>query len=501
MLRAISRTLGAVRAKATSLGRDEVGTVAMYAVAVPVFAGVVAVSAETGNFYRVKRQMQNAADAAALAGSVDAVNGKSISTITADAQYEAQRNGFRNGVDNVSVTVNSPPKSGPNVGAQGAVEVIITKGSQSFIFGNALNAFLGESGNSLTLRSRSVAAKGTFTKSGQTTTTTTTTTTTSNEACMVALTPNAEQGISFTSFNNLTMDCTVASNGTSTSNNSGASIYMASFNNATFHKGSATSNAGIWTRGSFYATSYNHLTADSTLTNQTTTLVDPYASLPTPSPGTCSHTNYAPSGQSSVTLYQGTYCGGLTISGVNNVYFTAGTYYIANGDLYITSVNNISCSNCVDGQSGVTIVLTQTTGRSSDIGGFKISSDNNVTLSAPPSGPYKGVLVYQDRNAPAGTMTSTSRIFTLSSLNNAKLSGAIYFPNNRIDISSLNNSGNSTHGCTVWVGRYIKFSSYNNNFVAGCGTFGTTPVGIQTTTTTTTTTTGPVSTAASRVVE
>ena len=475
----------------------------MYAAAIPLFAGVVAVGAETGTFYTQKRQMQNAADAAALSASIDKFANPSINpdALNSSANSAAQRNGFSNGANNVSVTVNSPPKSGPNIGTAGAVEVIIQKSAQSFIFGNVLNSFLGQrSGSPFSLTARAVAARSSYTKTGQTTTPTTTTTT-SYEACMAALTPNAEQGISFTSFNNLKMDCTVASNGTSTSSDSKASIYMSSFNNATFGKGSATSNAGIWTRGSFYKSSYNHLTADSILTNQTTTLVDPYASLPTPSPGTCSYSNFAPSGGSSVTLLPGTYCGGMTISSINNVYFTPGIYYVANGDLYISSVNNVSCPTCVDGQSGVTIILTQTTGNYSDIGGFRISSDNNVTLSASPSGDYKGVLVYQDRNAPVGTMASTSKIFTISSINNAKLAGAIYFPSNRIDISSLNNSGNSTNGCTVWIGRYIKFSSYNNNYVAGCSTFGTTPAGIQTVSTSTSTGPAPVTVTTSRVVE
>jgi hypothetical protein len=134
----------------------------------------------------------------------------------------------------------------------------------------------------------------------------------------------------------------------------------------------------------------------------------------------------------------------------------------------------------------VTIVLTQTTGNNADIGGFYVSSDNNVTLSAPPSGTYKGVLAYQDRRASVGTMTSTSKVFSVISLNNARLSGAIYFPNNRIDISNINNfGGNSSNGCTIWVGRYIKFSSFNNNYKGGCATFGTTPVGVTTTTTVT----------------
>ncbi|MBS0223457.1 MAG: hypothetical protein JSR91_22235, partial [Proteobacteria bacterium] len=53
--RAISCKLGTIWRKAKSVGRDEAGTVVMYVVAVPVFAGMVAAGAETGNFYRMKR--------------------------------------------------------------------------------------------------------------------------------------------------------------------------------------------------------------------------------------------------------------------------------------------------------------------------------------------------------------------------------------------------------------------------------------------------------------
>ncbi len=461
MWRVISRTFGAVRAKARSFGLDETGTVAAFVVAVPVLAGVVAVGAETGNFYRLKRQMQNAADDAALSGSIDKLAGKSTPTITTDAQYEAQRNGFTNGVNNVTVTVNSPPTSGSNINTPGAVEVIIRKSSQSFLFGTVLNTFLGQASSTFTLTTRSVAAQGSYNQ-----------TTTTYSGCLVALTPLAEQGVYFSSFNNFSSDCTVVSNGSATGSESNASIYMTSFNSAAFKQ--------VWTRGSFSAESYGSLTPtpSAALTRQTNSVVDPYASLPAPSPGTCTYTNFTYPSGSSVTLNPGTYCGGLSINGgVNNVYFSPGLYYVANGDLYITSVNNVSCPSCVDGTSGVTFVLTQTTGNNANIGGVYISSENNVTLSAPPSGTYPGVLFYQDRNAPVGTMASTSKIFTLTSLNNAKLSGAIYFPNNRIDISSLNNADTSSNGCTVWVGRYIKFTSYNNNYVNGCGTFNTTPVG------------------------
>lgn len=445
--------------------------------------------------YRTKRQMQGAADAAALAGSVDRTNG-STATITASARYEAQRNAFQHGVNGVSVTVNAPPTSGANVATPGAVEVIVTK-TQGFSLGAVLASALGVTSSNFTMRTRSVAAQGTYTVTAATTTTTTTnvtttTSTSSADGCLVALTTDAEQGVRFSSFNNFTSDCVIYSNGTSTGTTSTtASAYLGSFNNATMK--------GLWSRGSVTLASYNHVYNQSGTTlvpqqNQTTAIVDPYASLPTPSPGGCSYNPFSAPGGSSITLSPGTYCGGLTVSSYNNVYFTPGTYYIANGDLYLSSVNNVTCPTCTT-SAGVTFILPQTTGNNADIGGVRISSDNNVTFNAPTTGTYAGILFYQDRRATAGTMSSTSKIFTISSLNTATLTGVIYFPNNRIDISSLNNSGSTTNGCTVWIGRYVKFSSYNNNYIAGCASLGVTPPGIITTTTTTTPTTTPAVTA------
>jgi Flp pilus assembly protein TadG len=457
------------------LGRDQSGSALSFVVLVPVVMGAAAVGVETGQAYRTKRQMQSASDAAALAGSIDRMAGKDLATITATAQYEAQRNGFQNGTGGVTVTVNAPPTSGANVGTTGAVEVVIGK-SQSFSLGAAIINWMGGSSSSFTMHSRSVAAQGTYTS-----TTTTTTTTSTGDGCLVALTTDNEQGVSFTSFNNFNADCMIYSNGSATGTGSTtASIYMGSFNNATLKS--------VWTRGSFTAASYYHITYTGTPNvsqNQTTTVNDPYSSLPTPSPGTCSYNSFSASSQSSVTLSPGTYCGGLSVTSVTNVYFTPGIYYVANGDLYLSSVNNVTCPTC-SSSSGVTIILTQTTGNNSDIGGVRISSDNNVALNATASGTWAGILFYQDRRVANGTMSSTSKIFTVSSLNTANLTGAIYFPNNRIDISSLNNNSNNNDGCTVWVGRYIKFSSYNNNWIAGCNAAGLiNRPGILTTTTTT----------------
>src|SRR5829696_7745937 len=424
MMRGASRAFRSARLTWQRLLKDERGSVLAFFVAIPVVAGTVAVGVETGQLYRTKRQMQGAADAAALAGAIDKVNGGTNTSATAAALYEAQRNGFQNGVGAVTVTVHSPPTSGANVSTANAVEVIVAKPG-SFALAKVLSSALG---NSFSITSRSVAAQSSVT----------------------------------------------------------SSVYMASFNHATMKS--------VYTRGSFAATGYNSVNlTPPAQQNQSTAIVDPYASLPTPSPGTCSHNNYSQSSMSSLTVSPGTYCGGMSISSINNVYFTPGIYYVANGDLYITSVNNVTCPTCTT-NNGVAIVLTQTTGNNSDIGGVRISSDNNISLNAsaanqtsPPL--YAGVVFYQDRRVPNGTMASTSKIFTISSLNTVTLTGAIYFPNNRIDIASINNASLSNNGCTVWIGRYIKFSSYNNNYVTGCAAIGVTPPGIITTTTTTSSTT------------
>jgi Flp pilus assembly protein TadG len=461
MTQSALRMFRAARNVCLRLGSDERGSMLALFAVLPVLAGAVAIGVETGELYRVKRQMQSSADAAALAGSIDRIAGRTTS-ITSDAKYEAQRNGFTDGSNDVTVTVNAPPTSGSNVTTTGAVEVIITK-TQKFSLGAVLINWLGGSAGTFNMSVRSVAAQGTAT------------TTTSYEACIVALTTANEQGVSFTNFNNFGSDCTIASNGTATSSSSSASVYLS---------GSRANMNSVWTRGSFYSAGTTVSLTNPAQTNQTTTISDPYASLGAPTPPSgCDHTNFTTGKGSSVTLSPGTYCGGVSIDNEpNNVYLTAGTYYIKDGDFYIASVNNVSCTDCVDGVSGVTIVLTSSGTNYSNIGGFFINSDNNVTLSAPPTGAYKGILVYQDPRVPAGTMTSTSKIFSVISLNNANLSGAIYFPNNRIDISNINNFGsNASTGCTIWVGRYIKFSSFNNNYKGGCSTFGTKPLGITTT--------------------
>jgi Flp pilus assembly protein TadG len=482
MVRIASRVLRDARRQWRRLIRDDKGSIVALAIWFPILAGAVAIGVQTGELYRVKRQMQSAADDAALAGAVDSIAGRT-SAITTDAQYEAQRNGFTNG-GTVTVTVNTPPSSGPNVRTQNAVEVIIQKQ-----VGFGIGAALLGSTNSFTMTARSVAAQGTYTS-----------TTSSAEGCLVAMTPNNEQGVSFTNFSSFASDCTIVSNAIATGSGSGASVNLSNFSSATLKN--------IWTRGSVTVQNYSSITyLDKTgtpsltapLVNQTTSVVDPYAGIGPMSlqsgTGNCDYNNFYAGNTSTVTLTANKiYCNGLQVGNASTVNFTPGIYFIAGGDLYISSVSTVSCPTCTT-SNGVAFVLTQLGNATTDagIGGVSISSDSTINLNAGTNSMTYGgqtfpggILFYQDPRVTAGTINSTSKIFTVSSLSNATLSGAIYFPNNVISISNISTFGGTpSTGCTIWLGRYIKFSNFSSTYKGGCASYGTTPASVTKTTTVT----------------
>src|SRR5438093_1438545 len=164
-------------------------------------------------------------------------------------------------------------------------------GSVVTFLGAVLFSMLNKSSPTAAMKARAVAMQTTAT-TNTTTSTPVTTTSNSSDACIIALTPNNEQGVSITNFNNFGSDCSILSNATATGSDSSASMNMANFNNGTIHNDQ--NNAIIWTRGNFTQTSStgskNAFVADAVVSDPTGTLYDPYATgnakaLGTPSPG------------------------------------------------------------------------------------------------------------------------------------------------------------------------------------------------------------------------
>lgn len=129
-----------------------------------------------------------------------------------------------------------------------------------------------------------------------------------------------------------------------------------------------------------------------------------------------------------------------------------GPVYINGGGA--TVQGNLSCTGC-------TIVLTnQDTASDATIGQFKVNASSEINLTAPTDGTYKGIAIYQDRRA----QDSPSAQNKINGNSDSAITGALYFPNQELD---YNGTGNTTATCTMFVARRIKFSgnsSTSNKF-------------------------------------
>jgi Flp pilus assembly protein TadG len=187
---------------------------------------------------------------------------------------------------------------------------------------------------------------------------------------------------------------------------------------------------------------------------------NPYAELPTPTPTTPCTADPQISG-GTVTLNPGTYCG-ISIGGNNpNVTFNPGTYILLGGGLKLTSANT--------SLTGAGVTFYNTCSSSPCNGGSSgyapVSMTGNVTaaLSAPTSGPYTGILFYED---PTVVTTAGDKITGGSTMS---LTGALYFPASSLE---FNGGSSATTGDTIVVAYTVTFSggsSYLGDSITNSG--------------------------------
>ncbi len=263
--------------------------------------------------------------------------------------------------------------------------------------------------------------------------------------CILALDPGStSKALEFSSMDSVELnDCTPVANSTHNE-----AIKLGSLDR--FHAGS------LYTAGNYRAGSIGSLNLDQPAQTGQPPVADPYAYLAEPSPGVCDY----PGASGSGTLWPGTYCGDIDVSG--SVTLNPGTYYVVNGDLEFSS-GNVSC-NCSAPGAGVTFVLT---GSGSSIGTFDFGSINSLSLQAPadPSYDYPGILIYVDRDSPLQESK-------FSSIDNLTFNGAIYAPTQQLTYSSIDWSSHTD--CSLIVGYRIKFNSIDAFGKAdNCAEYGT----------------------------
>jgi hypothetical protein len=164
------------------------------------------------------------------------------------------------------------------------------------------------------------------------------------------------------------------------------------------------------------------LTAIHGATNQgAAALADPLAILAAPSQPSTQFTAVNYSG----TLQPGTYVGGITVSGSNSVTLQPGLYYLKGGGL------TVSGSASVTG-TGVMLYLTGINSTS-----VNISGNASVTLTPPTSGPYQGIVLFQDR--------TSSAAITISGKGALNTTGTEYAPGATVTLSGTSDTDDPTH--------------------------------------------------------
>ena len=172
-----------------ALWRDRSGgTLIWFALTVPVMLGMTGVGVDAALWYMDRRIIQTASDSGAIAGAHALAQGGTKSEITKVVETEIARNDFAKTADDV-ITVNMPPKSGPNAGTAGFVEVIIDKQRPLYFAGFFRDA-------PAVIQSRAV--------SGQRPT--------ASEHCVLALNENLDGALSFSGTADANINCGVGSN-------------------------------------------------------------------------------------------------------------------------------------------------------------------------------------------------------------------------------------------------------------------------------------------------
>lgn len=381
------------------------------ALGMTVLLGAVGFGVDMGYLRYEKRLQQGAADSAALAGASETPFG---SGWTAAARSDSASNGFTDGVNNVTVTVNKPPASGAYNGNSAYVEVIVSAVHPTFFM-----KIMG-------INTRTVAARAVGGLGGA-------------KGCVYALSTASNAVVVNGSVNLSAPNCGVVDNGGLTVN------------------GSDTITAESIGVGGTY-TKNGSVTVTPTPVTGIIPAADPLASLtpPTTATGGCTTLTVT----TSRTIAAGNYCG-VSINGSVNVVFSGGNYTFGNGGLSINGSNTITfdAGQYMMTSGNLTTNGSNTINGSGDMfyttGGASVSfnGSSTVNLSAPTSGTYEGILFYQDRSDSAGA--------TVNGSNGSKYTGAMYFPAATL---TTNGSNTASATATVLVANKIVFN--------GSGSFG-----------------------------
>ena len=398
------------------LWRDRRGnTLVIVAGALPLVIGSAGLATDTIQWALWKRQLQRAADSAALAGVHSVVQADGARTRVAASVDRDLTHNNHVGITTTKVFVGQPT-SGAYAGDAYAVQVDLSV-QKKLSFSSI---FLSSAPTIKTSATATVVAAGKY--------------------CVISLEPTTETGISYNGNATVDLGCGMATN------SKGASAVDAG--------GSSTVNASpISAVGGIPAS--DNFADGTTIQQYGMKQKDPYATInapPVPN-GPCQAVNV--NVQANVTLNPGCF-GGMTLNG--NVTLEPGLYILDGGDFKVGSQANITCSGC-------TIVLTNKSTQSNpQIGVVDIQGSPTINMTAMTTGTYAGILFFQDRRAQDGNGQAYQNHINGSST--SSFTGAFYFPQQEVFFNGT--SGMNTN-CVQMVSRRVEFSG-NTQITNTCPT-------------------------------
>lgn len=164
----------------------------------------------------------------------------------------------------------------------------------------------------------------------------------------------------------------------------------------------------------------------------------------------------------------GVFCGGLTIptvNGVNAVTVNCGTYVVAGSTLNINQ--NVKVTQSTSCTTGVTFILTNSHAGANDYASVSYQGNNSgkLVLTAPNTGPYSGLVFFQDRDAPNpqsgsnnnNTCGSGAAQNKITGQGQVALNGAVYFPSQVLCFGGGSRT-DAANKCTQIIAYNINFN-------------------------------------------
>jgi Flp pilus assembly protein TadG len=389
-------------------------TLILFGLSLLPILGVIGLALDGGQWMLWKRQLRTAADLSALAGANAIGDGHPVKS---SVERALTRNATRSFT---IIAIQSPPTSGSRIGKTNAVRVVLET-QQPLPFSSV---FVKQAPKIRVVSTAEVR----------------------NEVpnCVIALDGTETTGLSVSGSASVTMNCGMATNA------AGSSALLAD--------GQLVDVAALSAVGSVVEGSA--VTPGTMINEGISPVGDPYAGrLPIPDLSTvcAGAVDVSAKPQDVLTISPGCY-GSLNVDGT--LYLQPGTYYL---DRAATGSGNveIAATGHIKGD-GVTLIFTNSgsSPAGGDFGRFKANGTSMVELSAPTSGTYQGVVMYQDRRATPGS-TTNFLVAGNSGTNNqghsvlSYIQGSVYSPG-----SNTTMTGNSSlrTDCMQLVAKRVTFT-------------------------------------------